>query len=81
MIDIAVPTLISVAVATPATKRSFVVVKPTTFAVPRTSRASLGMEVPIPTKPLALTIKLSSSTWTPLRKLNVFLILAISWYF
>ena len=54
------------------------VVNPTTFAVPRTSKKADGTEVPIPTKPLALTTKLSSSTCTPLRKLNDFLIFAIS---
>ena len=53
------------------------VTNPTTFAVPRTSRISVGIVVPIPTNPVELTTRLSSSTCIPLRKLNCFLIFAI----
>ena len=56
----------------PATAESAI-----TLTLPRTSKASVGTVVPTPTSPFELTIKLSSSTWTPLRKLKAFLILAI----
>ena len=43
---------------------------PVTLAVPLISNNSAGMDVPIPTKPFAFTIKLSLSTCTPLRNLK-----------
>ena len=44
------------------TNKSVVDTIPLTFAVPLTSRNSVGIEVPIPTSPFAFTIKLSLST-------------------
>ena len=44
------------------TNKSAVDTIPLTFAVPLTSRNSVGIEVPIPTSPFASTIKLSLST-------------------
>ena len=55
------------------TNKSVVDTTPLTFAVPLTSRNSPGIDVPIPTRPFASTMKLSLSTWTPLRKLKDFL--------
>ena len=52
-----------------------------TTTLPLTSRASFGMVVPIPTRPVSVTNRLSSSTCTPLRKLKFFLIFAISYIF
>ena len=56
-------------------------VNPVTTTFPLTSRASFGMVVPIPTRPVSVTNRLSSSTCTPLRKLKFFLIFAISYFF
>ena len=39
-----------------------IVAKPDMFTSPRTSRASAGMVVPIPTRPVEVTNRLSSST-------------------
>ena len=58
-----------------------IVAKPAIVTSPRTSRASVGTVVPIPTRPVAVTNRLSSSTCTPLRKLKFFLIFAISYIF
>ena len=62
------------AVAVPANNVP-VVVNPDTWAFPTTSKNSLGIDVPIPTRPLELmfTTKLSWSTWIPFLMLNVFL--------
>ena len=74
-----IPTSTCPIVATPETIAPssinvvFIVATPTILVVPLTSKNSLGTDVPIPTRPLGFTIKLSSSTWTPLRKLNDFL--------
>ena len=63
-------------VAIPATRKLLVLVIPITSVWPRraeapwTSRNRIGIEVPIPTKPVELTMKLSLSTWTPFLKLN-----------
>ena len=60
-------------VAVSPTPSVVAVVNPVIFTFPITSRDSVGIDVPIPTRPLALTMKLSLSTWTPLRKLKDFL--------
>ena len=79
------PSVIVVKVPTPtivpSAKTSLAVTNPTIFAVPLTSRISVGTEVPIQTNPLAFTIKLSSSTCTPFLKLNDFLKFAILYGF
>ena len=76
-IDIPVPILTSPNVEIPAEKSVFCAVSiPTTLALPRTSRDSVGIVVPIPTCS-PRTIKTSSSTCTPALKLKVFLISAI----
>ena len=60
-------------VTIPLTLASVAVICPTTLASPLTSRLISGTVVPIPTRPAALTMKLSLSTCTPFLKLNDFI--------
>ena len=67
-------TVIPLAICNDCAYRVVAVRNPETFTFPpTTSMDSVGIVVPIPTKPVGLTIKLSLSTWTPLRKLNCLL--------